>query len=269
MSTKPKALLTNDDGIDSHFLHTLASTLSGAFDITVVAPLAEQSWIGKALSRGKTVHAAKVNSYPCTAWALDGTPCDCVNIALSHLLPEKPDIVISGINITCNVSIPLLFSSGTFGAAVEGSVWGIPSMATSHHIPLKLIPEIASKHGRYSPELDASVQAASTHILKIAQSLLEKDNQPLRVHNLNFPWLTNEDTEVVRCNPAENIHLGSLFTKESETSFRFQIPDELCEHSKPIYDRACKDGSDMATLVAGKISYSEIDFRQLTKSPAS
>ena len=101
-SMKPHALVTNDDGIESAFLHRLVEALLPDFQVSVAAPAFEQSWIGRAISRRREVEVIQSPSiFPSgvDAWAISGTPTDCVNIALGNLLPKLPDIVISGINI--------------------------------------------------------------------------------------------------------------------------------------------------------------------------
>ena len=95
-----RLLVTNDDGVDSVFLHELVRALIAAdHEVFVVAPKLEQSWTGASKSRHKAVHSAEVeHELKCPTWAVDGTPSDCVNIALDHLLPAAPDAVVSGMN---------------------------------------------------------------------------------------------------------------------------------------------------------------------------
>ncbi len=82
-------LVTNDDGIDSVFLHELIRALrAGGHELFVVAPRHEQSWVGAAKSRNKPVRSAAADhGLGCPTWMVDGTPSDCVNIGLAHLLP--------------------------------------------------------------------------------------------------------------------------------------------------------------------------------------
>jgi 5'-nucleotidase len=72
----------------------------------------------------------------CTAWAVNGTPRDCINLAFAHRFEGKlPDLVISGINSSVNTSVPMIFNSGTVGAAIEGAAFGIPSIAVPQCLP--------------------------------------------------------------------------------------------------------------------------------------
>src|SRR5882757_2560608 len=106
-----RLLLTNDDSIESVFLHELVHALRNAgHELFVAAPKTEQSWIGAAKSRHRPVRSTPTDrGLSCPTWIVDGTPSDCVNIAIAHLLPATklptPDAVISGINIGFNASI--------------------------------------------------------------------------------------------------------------------------------------------------------------------
>ena len=75
MKKPPKALITNDDGIDSYFLIELVHAMKASFDVAVAAPTKEQSWIGKAMSRHRKVEVHAHDSLDCPAWAINGTPC--------------------------------------------------------------------------------------------------------------------------------------------------------------------------------------------------
>src|SRR5262249_12104418 len=134
-SSKMRFLITNDDGIDCVFLHELVHALRDAgHSLAVVAPKKEQSWMGASKSRNRPVHAAVVDrKLGCPTWSVDGTPSDCVNIALDHLLPADfaPDAVLSGINIGLNVSLGFIIASGTLAGAWEGALHGLPAVAFS------------------------------------------------------------------------------------------------------------------------------------------
>ena len=127
-----KILVTNDDGIQSPFLYSLAKTVAASHDTIVVAPSDEQSWIGRAMTRRGRIDLAEVHDqFSCPAYSLTGTPSDCVNIALGYLCPEPPDLVLSGINIGHNAGLSFVASSGTIGAALEGALHDIPAIAAS------------------------------------------------------------------------------------------------------------------------------------------
>ena len=125
-----KILITNDDGIASPSLIDLAEKLSEKHEITVVAPDTQQSGVSSAITFTKPLYIqGKKISEKFKAYSVNGTPVDCVKIAISSLV-EKPDLVISGMNQGRNTAINVLYS-GTVSGAFEGRIGGIPSLAVS------------------------------------------------------------------------------------------------------------------------------------------
>lgn len=124
-------LLTNDDGIDSPALAPFAAALSELGEVRVVVPDRERSWVGKAITRIDPIRTAQVELDGDVAWTCTGYPADAVQIGIHGLFEEPPSLVVSGINIGYNHGAAFLMSSGTVGAAVEGWVSGIPSIAMS------------------------------------------------------------------------------------------------------------------------------------------
>ena len=127
-------LISNDDGIFAMGVRTLANTLAQAgHQITVVCPDRERSATGHGLTLHQPIRAKEVDSVfdnRVVAWSCSGTPADCVKFALSAVLPQRPDFVISGINHGPNLGTDVLYS-GTVSAAMEGVLEGIPSLALS------------------------------------------------------------------------------------------------------------------------------------------
>src|SRR5882724_10988712 len=123
----PHILLTNDDGYDAPGLKALAAVLEGWATVSIVAPNGEKSGAAQSLTlRQPIVCHPKGERH----WAVDGTPADAVIVALHKLLPEKPDLVISGINHGANMGENIYYS-GTVGAARESALHHIPSVAIS------------------------------------------------------------------------------------------------------------------------------------------
>ena len=122
-----KILVSNDDGVHSPGLHQLAERLSEAGEVTVVAPDRERSAAGHSLTLHKPLRVAEVKD---GVYSVNGTPTDCVNLAVNHLLKEKPALVVSGINQGGNLGDDVTYS-GTVSAAMEGTLLGIPSIAIS------------------------------------------------------------------------------------------------------------------------------------------
>ncbi len=124
-------LVTNDDGIDAPGLKALVNALvSRGFRVYVSAPRRPSSSYGKALLYPATYGEARLNG-ALRAWWVDSTPAAAVLAALGLLLPERPRLVVSGINRGPNMGVEDLFTSGTIGAAVEAVLHGIPAMAVS------------------------------------------------------------------------------------------------------------------------------------------
>jgi 5'-nucleotidase len=123
----PRILVTNDDGILAPGLRVLAENLAPLGTVHVVAPSAERSGSAQALSVRKRVFWEQVAEHE---WAVEGTPTDAVILAICHLFPEPPDIVISGINRGGNMGENIHYS-GTVGAAREAAIHHIPSLAVS------------------------------------------------------------------------------------------------------------------------------------------
>ena len=126
MST-PLVLVTNDDGINAPGLAALAEALAPLGDVYVVAPEREQSTVGHALTLHRPLRVDRLAE---RRFAVNGTPSDCVNLAVLGLLPAEPMLVVSGINHGSNLGDDVTYS-GTVSAAMEGTLLGIPSIAVS------------------------------------------------------------------------------------------------------------------------------------------
>lgn len=120
-------LVTNDDGVHSPGLVTLVEALTALARVVVVAPDRERS----AVSHSLTLHAPlRAEELRTDVFAVDGTPTDCVNLAIHGLLGERPDLVVSGINKGGNMGDDLTYS-GTVAAAMEATLMGVPAIAVS------------------------------------------------------------------------------------------------------------------------------------------
>ncbi|MBI2391840.1 MAG: 5'/3'-nucleotidase SurE [Deltaproteobacteria bacterium] len=179
---RPLILCSNDDGFFSHGLRALAEALSTFARVVVVAPETEQS----ATSHSLTLHRPlRLRRYAEDRYAVDGTPADCVYLAVhlgesgsaTPVLTRKPDLVVSGINRGINLGQDI-FYSGTVAAAREGALRGIPSIAAS-------VGVVADESGSYVFE---PVWAAEL-VAKVAQAVLAlpKKPGPALLFNLNVP----------------------------------------------------------------------------------
>lgn len=131
MKTKATILITNDDGIHAEGILILARALNSDYEVHVVAPEAEMSAVGHAITLSSPLRVHEVRKEGSFfGYAVAGTPADCVKIAIQELLPRVPDVVLSGINLGANLGVNVLYS-GTVSAATEGAFLGVPSAAIS------------------------------------------------------------------------------------------------------------------------------------------
>ena len=208
-----RLLVTNDDGIESVFLHELVRALLAAgHEPFVVAPKDEQSWIGAAKSRHRPVHSASSDfGLGCPTWVVDGTPSDCVNIAIDHLLPRGPDAVISGINIGLNAGLGFILGSGTVAGACEGALHGIPGVALSQTLPIPAYDRLKLQGGRPDPDVLSMLRISAGRAALIAPALAAQTlSRSFIVHNVNFPFPCGADAQVRRTVPARIMLPGPL-----------------------------------------------------------
>jgi 5'/3'-nucleotidase len=139
--SKPVILVSNDDGIDSEGIIALASALKRVGEVYVVAPDRERSAAGHSLTLHKPLRVDEVGR---RMYAVNGTPTDCINLAVNGILPKRPDLVVSGINKGANLGDDVTYS-GTVSAAMEGTLLDIPSFAVSLATKRKLRFEAAAE----------------------------------------------------------------------------------------------------------------------------
>lgn len=123
----PRILVTNDDGVHSPGLAALVAAMKPLGDVTVVAPATEMSAVSHALTITRPLRLERVRD---GVFAVDGTPTDCVTLAYVKVLDAPPDLVVSGINLGYNLSVDITYS-GTVAGAMEGTIFGVPSIAFS------------------------------------------------------------------------------------------------------------------------------------------
>jgi 5'-nucleotidase len=223
----------------------------------VAAPAFEQSWIGRAISRHQEIEVlCGASHFPAevTAWAINGTPTDCVNIALGHLLERPADAVVSGINIGYNTTETLILSSGTVAGAMEGAQWGLPAIAFSQCVPFKDFESIRDSKGQTTGAFAESQEAAAQHAATLTAELLAAPPSAGQVINVNFPEHTTEASEVKATVPAK-VQLGSFYEQCGPGKFRFRFNEgrSLEENEQ----------SDRAVLSQGHISRSRLDFSRI------
>lgn len=169
---RPIILVTNDDGITAPGIRSLVNAVKDLGDVVVVAPDKPQSGMGHAITIGVPLRLNKVNGFfeNAEAWQTNGTPVDCVKLAVDKILHRKPDICLSGINHGANHSINVIYS-GTMSAAMEASIESIPSIGFS------LLD--------YSIEADFTASEYFVH--KIVESVMKKKLEKHFLLNVNIP----------------------------------------------------------------------------------
>jgi len=186
----PHILITNDDGYRSEGLHALAEAVSRLGDVTIVAPMTEASAIGHALTLRHPLRLERISD---RVFAVDGTPTDCVNVAITQVLKRLPDLVLSGINKGWNLGDDVTYS-GTVAGALEGALLGAQAMAVSskatrgeydfthaakaaasvaeavlrHPLPSRTFLNINVPHGPPKGSR-VTVQAARNHVTSVAE----------------------------------------------------------------------------------------------------
>ena len=126
-----KILLTNDDGIHAKGLWALYKRFSGNHEVTVIAPDRERSGVGHGITLNEPLRSTYIEvNGGYKGYAVTGTPADCIKLGILEILDERPDVVISGINLGMNVGVNINYS-GTVAAAKEASLYGIAAIAIS------------------------------------------------------------------------------------------------------------------------------------------
>ena len=170
-AAKFQVLVTNDDGADSPLLVPLLRELSELAELCVVVPAAECSWTSKSMSRFEPLVLDEIESGGFPVQTLTGKPADCAHIGIHNLCSAKPALVVSGINIGTNSGLAFTLGSGTIGAAVEGFLAGVPSVAFSLDLPEPAFA-LWRRSRRLDPALDELVAAAAAVTADIAAEIL-------------------------------------------------------------------------------------------------
>ncbi len=166
-------LLSNDDGVYAPGINSLYKSLSKIGNVTVVAPEVDRSAAGKSLTLSAPLRPRVLDN---GFIAVNGTPTDCVHLAITELLDIKPDLVVAGINAGANLGDDVLYS-GTVAAATEGFFFGIPALAFS------LTGDISKKN----------FDKAANLAMKFTEYFIKSDIDKKVILNVNFPCQTTHD----------------------------------------------------------------------------
>ncbi|MDF2547891.1 MAG: surE [Anaerosolibacter sp.] len=238
-----RILVTNDDGIYAEGIYKLASALEKVGEVWVVAPDRQRSATGHAITMHDPLRAEKVNlfdkSFP--AWSINGTPTDCVKLAIEALMDKKPDIVFSGINKGPNMGTDVLYS-GTVSAAIEAAILGIPAVAVS-------LADHENVNYEYAAEFSAS----------IVDKVLSNPLPPDTLLNINVPNCSKENLNGVK--------ITTLGVRKYKNAFIERIDPRGQVYywlGGEIVDYHNEEGTDIHSVQNNHISITPIHF-DLTK----
>ena len=236
-------LLTNDDGIYAPGLAAMERELRRLGDVCVVAPTTEQSGVGHSITYLTPLIVKEVfDGDDRWGWAVEGSPADCVRIAIAELCSWRPDLVVSGINSGLNVGINVLYS-GTVAAAIEGAFFGITSMAVSLQF---------AEHAQY--------EKAARLAREIIQQVLDNKEPEPQLYNLNIPTAALTGDPRVRIVPMDVAHYGERFEKRIDPWGRAYYW-ATGEPPPPLGERE----TDLTAINQGLVTLTPLDYN-LTKA---
>jgi 5'-nucleotidase len=242
-----KILISNDDGYRAEGIKRLREALAPLGEITVVAPDRNRSGASNSLTLDVPLRVFEAE--PGVHFVVGGTPTDCVHMAVSGLLPDRPDMVVSGINDGENLGDDVLYS-GTVAAAIEGRFLGISAVAISLAM---------------QPDSDRNFSAAAEVARMIVQQLLRKPPEQALILNVNVP-----DLPISMIKGFRTTRLG--FRHQSEPVVRAQDP-----RGRPVYwvgpaggHQDAAEGTDFHAIQNGYVSVTplQIDLTRHAAIPA-
>ena len=243
MNMRPSILLTNDDGVSSIGLWAAYEALKPIADVTVVAPATQQSAVGRSISIFEPLRASRIVINGEKAWSVAGKPTDSVIIGL-YALKLNPTLIVSGINIGENLSTESIMTSGTVGAALEGSNQGVKGIAFSL--------QVEDQGEKFDdPSTNAgSFDAAKGIVRDVVQRVLSKGFCPhADVINVNIPSTVRGGYEVTRL-AHKLFHTGVEKRLDPRGRPYFWINGPLIEDAE--------EGTDVHAVRIGNISVTPI-----------
>ncbi|MEM6278385.1 MAG: 5'/3'-nucleotidase SurE [Verrucomicrobiota bacterium] len=227
-----RVLVTNDDGIDAEGLGSLVELASDIFeDVWVVAPMDQMSEIGHRVTTMGTIRFEKRGEQ---RFAVGGTPADCARVALAHLMPEKPDWVLAGINHGGNLGRHDFVISGTVAAVREAAFAGIRGVAFSHFFKRGVAIDWARASGWARQAFESL-------------SLEETDPGEFWTVNLPHPLPGDPEPEVKRCEQERHPLLVAYET----------VGHGELQYVGDYHERPRREGSDVDVCFSGNIAVSK------------
>ena len=190
-------LVSNDDGVNATGIKALAEALKDLGEITIYAPTDNKSGASNSLTLDRPIRVFKLAE---NRFSVTGTPTDCVHMALTGLMDEEPDMVVSGINNAPNLGDDVLYS-GTVAAAIEGRYLGLPAIAFS----------LATKHGEHR-----YFATAQYYVEKIIQNIMSHPLPEDTILNINFPNLPQDEVKGIKVTRLGNRHKAENTVKDMD-----------------------------------------------------
>jgi 5'-nucleotidase len=236
-----RILLTNDDGIYAPGLRALRAELRKLGEVVVVAPAAEQSAAGHSVTLLTPLLVNEVfedDGKAFVGWAVEGRPADCVKLALLELLPDPPDVIVSGLNAGSNAGINVLYS-GTVAAAIEGAFYRRTAIACSLEYDKKIYDfPTAAKYAR-----------------QVVEQILARDPEPGSLFNVNIPVLERGPIRGVKVLPQNVSPYQEKFDRRVNPRGRtyfWTSPEFTCPDPHP--------DTDVTALAEGYITVTPLQF---------
>lgn len=233
-------LITNDDGINAPGIIALAKEVSKEHNVVIVAPREQKSASSHSISLHNPIRIREevIDGLTCKAYSVVGTPADCTQVGIAFL-KENIDLVISGVNYGLNAGIDILYS-GTVSAAVEGAIYGIPSIAVSMDL---------TKENR-----EEDYSTAIFWFMKVLDIAKEKYLKNDIVLNINIPGLGNQDIKGIKvCKIGKTTYKNDyilLENKNEDKSYKIKGTRNDIE----------KDETDLYYLSQGYVTLTPLHF---------
>ena len=242
--SKPKILITNDDGIFAPGIYALWEAMQEVGQTTVVAPDTEQSAVGHAITLSDPLRVEGIHrTGGFEGFAVSGTPADCAKIAIRSLMDKKPDVLISGINRGANLGNNIIYS-GTVSAATEGTMLGIPSVAIS-------INSFNSDEFRGAKETAIKVVHYLTNNTLPSGTLL----------NVNVPYCPPEEIKGIKVTRQGNQYFQDDFDQRKDPRGRtyYWMKGKIVDDDQELY-------YDSKAVCDGYVSITPIHFQMTNES---
>jgi len=242
--SKPKILITNDDGIFAPGIYALWEAMQEVGQTTVVAPDTEQSAVGHAITLSDPLRVEGIHrTGGFEGFAVSGTPADCAKIAIRSLMDKKPDVLISGINRGANLGNNIIYS-GTVSAATEGTMLGIPSVAIS-------INSFNSDEFRGAKET----------AIKVVHYLINNTLPSGTLLNVNVPYCPPEEIKGIKVTRQGNQYFQDDFDQRKDPRGRtyYWMKGKIVDDDQELY-------YDSKAVCDGYVSITPIHFQMTNES---